>query len=215
MKLQLMLTRVPLASSLSLKGAHRWGRTEEPVVITAQARAFAIKLGGEMSFLRRGTPKGMTPAAGGAGSSSEPPRETGSRGCTAQGEGAAAGPRPAALALQGSRFAMSISPSQPGFTNRSARFPPAACSLLFLVSLLSSRATRAATSRMWARCCCTCYVGAARGSRWVLCLHLGHPQLRKQVTLILCGERSKETSGCFRTLKAAGAVCGTGRTLGD
>lgn len=147
-----MLTCVPLALSLSLKGAHRWWRIEEPTVITSQAKAFAIKLGGEMSFLRKGTPRGeLAPLQ----------RRPGRCCCAAQGEGVAAGTGPAALALQGSRFARSISPLQSGFINRSACFRSAAFFLLFLVPLLSSLATRVLTSRVWTRYCRTCYVGDA------------------------------------------------------
>lgn len=133
----------------------------------------------------------MAPAAGGAGSSSGAPRETLLH-SPGRGGGLRAPSDRQRPALQGSRFAVSVRPLRPGFTNRSARFHPAARSLLFLVSLPSSPATRGVMSRMWIRRCHTRYVGAARGSRWVLCLHFGHPQPRKQATLILGGECSAQ-----------------------
>lgn len=143
-----------------------------------------------MSLLRRGSTRGWRLRQGEPAPLQGRP---GRRCCTARERGWPPGPvRPAAPALQGSRFAVSVRPSRPVFTNRSARFHPAACSLLFLVSLPSSPATRGVMSRMWTRRCHTRYVGAARGSRWVLCLHFGHPQPRKQATLILGGECSAQ-----------------------
>lgn len=152
-----MLTCVPLALSLSLKGAHRWWRIAEPTVITSQARAFAIKLGGEMSFLWKGTPKSDAWVRGNwllfRGAREMPPHSPG-RGCGRWDPARSPG-------FAGLGFATSISPLQSGFINRSVCFHSAAFFLLFLVLLLSSLATGVLMSRMWTRYCRTCYDGDA------------------------------------------------------